>query len=156
MRGVWVDVDVELCCWCDITRVDCRTPHQDNFTNARHDFGCPNHRHSNVGQGPNWAQGYRTGVLGCQGLNNVVDRMLGLERHRRLRQYTAPWQIQSRLAVHIFGCVELSDHWSRAARIHGDISMTCQFADFKRIVAGQFQRYIASDTGNPQEIHLLR
>jgi hypothetical protein len=99
------------------------------------EFGCPNHRQSNVGQGPNWAQGYRTGVLGCQGLNNVVNCMLRSEGHRRLRQYAAPRQIQSRVAVHIFGRVEHSDHGSRAARIHGDISMTCQFADFKRIVA---------------------
>jgi hypothetical protein len=104
-----------------------------------------------VGQRAERAERDRAGGLLHQRLDDEVDGVLRLERHRRLGQLRS---VQACLAMYLLGGDELAHQRTDRAGEDPGLWPAGQLADLARVLLGQAQRHVAGDGGDAEHLQL--
>ena len=109
---------------------------------ARRDPRLADQRQGDVGERPERAQRDRAARLVHQRLDDEIDGILFLQRHRRLRQIRP---VETGLAVHLLGGDQFAHQRPDRSGIDLDVRPAGEFADLAGVLLGQLQRHVAGD-----------
>ncbi len=150
MRGVRIDVDVELGGRGHVAALEEASPHHDDLVDPRDDVGCLHHGHGEVGERAQRAHGDPV-PGGAEGVDDGVDRVGCSRLDARLRQAGA---VDARGTVDVLGRDELVDHGPGASGVDRYVGAAGQLDEGECVAGGVFERDVACNGRDRTHVEL--
>ena len=147
-----IDVDVEFSRRGDVAHLEIGPAHQHDLGDSIDDIGRLPEGGADIRERSDGNERHASRRFVPQGLDDEIDAVALLQRHRRIGQLRA---VQAGLSVHMFGGNQLADHRRITAGENGHVGFPGQFADDSGVLLGQRQRHVSGHRDDAQNIQFL-